>query len=157
MDAWYYRTSVACDALHSISSHLRWYGPLHLAFPGDVAYACTDIQQVAKEEEKKNKTKKVTLHILTHSAIQLWCELTSLVVYIDNKICDIRERIVTVRSEICTTNIRSLGFWDIRDWVILWGLMLRNLGCMLLPHLFIWLLHIYPCREVMFIFSSVHM
>ena len=27
------------------------YGPLHLAFPGDVPYACTNIQQVAEEEE----------------------------------------------------------------------------------------------------------
>ena len=24
-----------------------WCGPLHLAFPSDVAYACTNIQQVA--------------------------------------------------------------------------------------------------------------
>ena len=28
-----------------------WCGPLHLAFPGDVAYAYTNIQQVAEEEE----------------------------------------------------------------------------------------------------------
>ena len=27
-----------------------WCGPLHLAFPGDVAYAYTNIQQVAEEE-----------------------------------------------------------------------------------------------------------
>ena len=27
-----------------------WCGPSHLAFPGDVAYAFTNIQQVAKEE-----------------------------------------------------------------------------------------------------------
>ena len=27
------------------------YGPLHLAFPGDVPYACTNIQRVAEEEE----------------------------------------------------------------------------------------------------------
>ena len=38
--------------LHSLSSHLRrWCGPLHLAFLADVAYACTNIQQVAQEEE----------------------------------------------------------------------------------------------------------
>ena len=24
-----------------------WYGPLHVAFPDNVAYACTNIQQVA--------------------------------------------------------------------------------------------------------------
>ena len=46
------------------------------------------------------------------------------------KIRDIRERNVTIRSESCTTNIRSLGFWDIRERVILRGLILRgNLGC----------------------------
>ena len=29
------------------SPMLVWYGPLHLAFPGDVADTCTNIQQVA--------------------------------------------------------------------------------------------------------------
>jgi hypothetical protein len=29
-----------------------WCDPLYLAFPGDVAYACTNIQQVAAEEEE---------------------------------------------------------------------------------------------------------
>jgi hypothetical protein len=28
-----------------------WCGSLHLAFSDDVAYACTNIQQVAEEEE----------------------------------------------------------------------------------------------------------
>ena len=56
----------------------------------------------------------------------------------------IRERNVTIRSEIWTTNIRSLGFWDIREWVILWGLILRSLGCIFLEvlnfnHLFLYL------------------
>ena len=32
--------------LNSFSSHLRRCGPLHSAFPYDVAYACTNIQQV---------------------------------------------------------------------------------------------------------------
>ena len=30
-----------------------WCGPLHLAFPGDVADTCTNIQQVAYEEEEE--------------------------------------------------------------------------------------------------------
>ena len=53
MDAWYYRISVAFDTMEfeSFFSHLRWCGPLHLAFLGNVAYACTNIQQVAIEEE----------------------------------------------------------------------------------------------------------
>ena len=53
MDEWYYRISVACDTTQFefilLSSPL--VGPLHLASPGDVAYACTNIQQVAVEEE----------------------------------------------------------------------------------------------------------
>ena len=28
-------------------------GPLHLAFPGNVADACTNIQQVAEEDEEE--------------------------------------------------------------------------------------------------------
>ena len=31
---------------------MLWCGLLHLTFPGDVAYACTNIQQVASEEEE---------------------------------------------------------------------------------------------------------
>ena len=69
--------------------------------------------------------------MLTHGAMRE-CDLTSLVVCSNDKFCDIRERNVTVRSEIWTTNIRSLGFWDIRECMTLWGLILRSLGCNLL-------------------------
>ena len=76
----------------------------------------------------KKKKKKKTLHILTHGAI--WgCGLTSLVVSINDKIRDIGEKNLTIRSEIWTTNIRSLGFQDIRERVILWGLILQSLKC----------------------------
>ena len=57
------------------------------------------------------------------------CGLTSLVVCISDNICDRRERNVTIRSEIWTMKIVSLGFRDIRGWVILRGLILRRLGC----------------------------
>ena len=60
----------------------------------------------------------------------MWgCGLTSLVVWIKNdRTCDIRERNVTTRSEICTENICSLGFGDIiRGWVTLWRSKLRSL------------------------------
>ena len=52
------------------------------------------------QEKKKNKYKykKVTLHILTNGAMQ-GCGLTLLVVCINDKIRDIRERNVTIRSE----------------------------------------------------------
>ena len=42
---------------------------------------------------------------------------------------NIKERNVTKRSEIRTMNILSLEFQDIREWVILWRLILRSLGC----------------------------
>jgi hypothetical protein len=77
---------------------------------------------------KWHKKKKKTLHILTRGAMR-GCGLTSWMVCIDNKIYDIRERNVTTRSEIWTTNIHSLGFWDIREWVTWWKLILRSLGC----------------------------
>ena len=77
---------------------------------------------------KWHKKKKVTLHMLTHGAVR-GCGLTSLAVCIDNEFHDIRERNVTIRSEIWTINIRSLGFRDIWECVPLWGLILWNLGC----------------------------
>jgi hypothetical protein len=46
----------------------------------------------------------------------------------NDKFCDIRERNVTIRSEILTTNICSLGFRDIREHVTLWRLILQILG-----------------------------
>ena len=67
-----------------------------LALPGDVAYACTNIQRMW---HKKKRKKKKTLHILTHGAMR-GCGLTSLVVCSNDKICDIRSRNVTIRSEI---------------------------------------------------------
>jgi len=77
---------------------------------------------------KKKKKKMVTFHILTDGAMR-GCELTSLVIYINDKIPNVRERNVTIRSDIWITNIRSLGFQNIREWVTLWRLILRRLGC----------------------------
>jgi hypothetical protein len=45
------------------------------------------------------------------------------------KFVNIRERHVTIKSETWTTNIHSLRFRDIREWVTLWRLILRSLGC----------------------------
>ena len=39
------------------------------------------------------------------------------------KNCGIRERNMTIRSEIWTTNILSLGFRVIREWVLIWMLI----------------------------------
>ena len=46
-----------------------WCGPLHLAFPGDVAYACTTIKQVAEEEEEEE-----TPHIDTWCNVRVWVD-----------------------------------------------------------------------------------
>jgi hypothetical protein len=62
--------------------------------------------------KNKNKNKKNALHMLTHGVLQA-CGLTSWVVCINDKFRDIRERNVTIRSEIRPANIRSLGFGDI--------------------------------------------
>ena len=94
-------------------------GPLHLTFPGNETYACTNIQRVKKKKK---------LHILTHGPMR-GCGLTTLVVCINDKIHDIRKKNVTIRSDIWTTNIRSLRFRDIREWVTLWRLILQSLGC----------------------------
>ena len=48
--------------------------------------------------QKKNN-KKVTLHMLTHGTMR-GCGLISLVVCVNDKFCDIRERNATIRSEI---------------------------------------------------------
>ena len=76
----------------------------------------------------KWKKKKKILHILTHGAMRE-CGLTYLTACINDKIRDIREMDVTIRSAIWTTTIRSLGFRDTREWVMLWGLILGSLRC----------------------------
>jgi hypothetical protein len=86
-----------------------------------------------KKNKKTNKNKKVTLHMLTHSAMQ-GCGLTSLVVCINDKVYDIREGNVTIRSEISIMNVCSLGFQDIRECVTLWRLILWSLGCSFTTH-----------------------
>ena len=82
---------------------------------------------------KWHKKKKKMLHMLTHDTMRE-CELTSLVVCINDRFCDIREWNVTINSEIWTTNIHSLRFRDIRECVTLWGLILQSLGCTLIEH-----------------------
>ena len=66
--------------------------------------------------------------MLTHGAMR-GCGLPSWVIYINDKFCDTRERNVTIKSDIWTTNILSLGFWDIGESVTLWKLILWSLKC----------------------------
>ena len=98
-------------------------GVVHSTWPSQTMW-----QLHAPTFNKWHEKKKQTLHILTHGAMW-WCGLTSLVDCFKDILRDIRERKVTTRSEIWTTNIRSLGFRDIREWVILWRLKFWSLGC----------------------------
>ena len=50
-------------------------------------------------KKKKKEKEKVTLHILTHGGMR-GCGLTSLVICINDKIRDTKERKVTTKSEI---------------------------------------------------------
>ena len=132
MDAWYYRISVACDNMEFdfivLSPPLVWSTPLSIPGQCDYMHAPTFNKWLKREKKNKNKNKKVTLHMLTHGA--MWgCGLTSLMVCINDKIHDIWKRNVTIRSEIWTMNICSLGFWHIREWVILRRWKLWSLGC----------------------------
>ena len=77
---------VWCGVVHSTwLSHAMWH-----------RHAPTINKWHKKKKKKENK--KVRLHILTRGAMR-GCGLTSLVVCINDKICDIRERNVTIRSE----------------------------------------------------------
>jgi len=70
--------------------------------------------RVCDKWHKKKKNKKVTRHILTHGAMR-GCGLTSLMVCINDTIRDTRKKNVTIRSEISTMNIYSLGFRETRE------------------------------------------
>jgi hypothetical protein len=45
-----------------------------LAFPGVVAYPCTNIQQVAKEEEEEEEEEEDTSHIGTWHNVRVWVD-----------------------------------------------------------------------------------
>ena len=49
-----------------------WCGPLHLAFPGDVADTCTNIQQVVSKEEEEEEG---IPHIDTEHNARMWVDL----------------------------------------------------------------------------------
>ena len=86
--------------------------------------------------------------MLTHDAMR-GCWLTSLVVCINDKVRDIRERNVTIKSEIWTMNICSLGLRECGECVTLWELILWSLGCMLL-HVLLGrhILESHPCLHI---------
>ena len=71
------------------------------------------------------------------------CDLKSLVDYFNTKTHNIKEGIVTTRREICTKNICSLGFQDIREGATLRMVILQRLECTLDCRM--WPHKIYPC------------
>ena len=133
MDVWYYRIVWHVTLWNNtkalwgqfefvLPSHtLAWFTPLDL--PG----RCGGCMHQQSTSDRKKKKKKKTLHMLTHGAMR-GCGLTSYMVCINDKFCDTRERNVTMRSEIWTTNIRSLGVQGIRECMPLWRLIVWSLA-----------------------------
>ena len=89
------------------SSHLRWCGPLHLAFLGDVV-------SFNKWHKKK---KKVTLHILTHGAMWgcgltlWWIALMTKHVWYKGENCDNKEWDLNYKNPLP----RVSGYWRVSD------------------------------------------
>ena len=69
------RTSVACDTLEFEGGHSPFtfvgVGPLHLAFTGNVEYACTNIQQVEQQQQQQQGD---TPHIDTWRNARVWAD-----------------------------------------------------------------------------------
>ena len=104
MDAWSYIISAACDTMKFefilLSPLLVWSTPLGLPTWCGICIH----QHFNKWHKKKQKNKKVTLHMLAHDAT--WgCRLTSLVVCINDNIHDIRERNVTIEWDLNYKNL----------------------------------------------------
>ena len=125
MVAWYCRISVACDIMKLenilLLSLLVWSTPLGL--PGRCGIRMHQNLTSGIRGRRRWHSMYLTRGAMRGSG------LPSLVACINGTFRDIRERNVTIRSEIWATSIHSLGFWDIREWLILWGLILWSLGC----------------------------
>ena len=78
MDAWYCRISVACDIMESHKGVVRtiWkrspvtYASVVHSTWGNVADACTNIQQVTEEEEEEEDTP----HVDTWRNARVWVD-----------------------------------------------------------------------------------
>ena len=77
--------------------HFNWCGVVHSTWPSQAMWH-VHASTFNNLHKKKNKKKKVTLHILTHGTMRER-GFTSWVICINDKICDVRERNVTRRSE----------------------------------------------------------
>ena len=76
-----------------IRSPVTYASAVHSTWPSQVMW------QMHVPTFNKQHKKKKTLHMLTHGTMQ-GCELTSLVVCINDKFCDVRDKNVTIRSDI---------------------------------------------------------
>ena len=104
-----------------IRSPITYASVVHSTWPSQVMWWT---RAPTNNKWQKKKKKKKTLHMLTYDTMR-GCWLTSLMVCINDKFHDIRERNATMMSEIWTMNIHSLGFQDIKECVTL------CLGCTL--------------------------
>jgi hypothetical protein len=138
-DAWYYGIGVACGIMEYYKGDVRtiwsrapitYASVVHSTWPSRAMWQTHAPTFNKRQKKNKNKNRKVTLHMLTHVAMR-GSGLASAVVCINDEFSDIRERYVIIRSEIWTTNIRSLVFGDIRESVTLWGLIVQSLGCIM--------------------------
>ena len=131
MDVWYYRIIVACDTMEFefilLSPLLAWSSPLGLPKRRGI---CMHQHSTSDMRERRRRRRR------WHSTYWYMAQLTSLVICIDDRIYDIRERNVTIRSEIWTTNIlHCLGFGASKEWVILWGFDITEFRVYLTYHL----------------------
>ena len=114
-----------------VHSPLTFVGAVHSTWPSHAMwhiYAPT-FNKWHKKRNKKRKWHSTYWHMAQCEGVGWLLWWFALL-----KICDIRERNVTIRSEVWTMNIRSLGFRDIREWVILWGLYYGVWGVHFLFH-----------------------
>ena len=71
----------------------------HLAFPSNMTNPCTNKSISSIRRQRRIRNTKKTLHILTLGAMRA-CGLTFMVICTNDINHDIRERNVTIRSEI---------------------------------------------------------
>ena len=124
MDVWYYRISIACDTMEF--EFILFSPPLVRSTPLGLPGRCDICMHQHSTSDIRRRRKHSTYWHMAQCEgvgwlLWWWALMT--------KLRDIRERNVTMRSEIWTTNIRSLRFQDIREWAILWGLISRSLRC----------------------------
>ena len=112
MDAWYYRISVACDTMKFefilLSPLLVWSIPLGLPKRRGI---CMHHHSTSGIRRRRRRRRHSTYWPMAQCEGVVWLLWWFAL------------------SEIWTTNIRSLGFQDIREQVILWRLILQSLKC----------------------------